>query len=136
MKRATRSTLRQSCAFYSTYALSAKRWHRVNYSAGTPHGGAALSVKVKVNEEMEEFHTEGEVFLQVSSHLSERFRLAFTAGCFKGQLFNDLGFIGNAHVAQQILEGTYNYPPDVDPALLDYCLRRHLACTWLRAKRW
>jgi len=93
-----------------------KRWKRVQHSTGKPHGGAALSVKVKIVDKVEVFDTEEGVFLHVSQHLSERFRLAFTAPCFSGSLFDDLGFIGNEEVVQQILEGTYVYGPDVDPA--------------------
>ena len=84
---------------------------------GKPHGGADLSVKVKIDNRVEEFHTEGEVFLQVSSHLSERFRLAVTVPCFSGSLFGDLGFIGDKGVVQQILEVTYVYGPDVEPVM-------------------
>ena len=70
------------------------------------------------------------MFLQVSTYLSERFHLAFPAPCFKGRLFDDLGFIGDEHVVQQILEGTYDYPPDVDPAtrlLFEEASRTYLA---------
>ena len=92
------------------------RWARIQYLTGKPHSGAALSVKVKIADKVDKFHTEGEVFIQVSSHLSKRFRLAFTAPCFSGKLFDDLGFIGDETVVQQILENTYVYPPDVNPA--------------------
>ena len=34
----------------------------------------------------------------------------------KGKLFDDIGFIGDTLSAQKILEGTYEYPPDTDPA--------------------
>ena len=47
-----------------------------------------------------------------ADHLSDRFQLAYSAPCYRGQLFNDLGFMGDTKCAQQILKGTYEYPPD------------------------
>ena len=52
----------------------------------------------------------------MSKNLSEHFRLAFTAKCYEGKLFDDIGFLGDTDCARQILEGTYTYPPDTDPA--------------------
>ena len=51
-----------------------------------------------------------------SKQLSERFRLVFTANCHQGQLFNDIGFLGDMESARMILEGTYKFPPDTDDA--------------------
>ncbi len=34
--------------------------------------------------------------------------------CYCGQLFDDLGFMGDTECAQQILEGIYDYPPDTN----------------------
>ncbi len=47
-------------------------------------------------------------------HLSERFCLAYSKPCYQGQLFDDLGFMGDTECSQQILEGTYEYPPDTN----------------------
>ena len=33
-----------------------------------------------------------------------------------GKLFDDIGFIGDTTCAQQILDSTYVFPPDTDPA--------------------
>jgi hypothetical protein len=49
-----------------------------------------------------------------SDHLSECFCFPFSAPCYQGQLFNDLGFMGDTECFKQILEGTYEYPPDTD----------------------
>ena len=49
-----------------------------------------------------------------SDHLCGRFRLAYSTPCYHGQLFDDLGFMGDTECLQQILEGTYEYPPDTD----------------------
>ena len=57
---------------------------------------------------------EQEVFDHTADHLSKRFRLAYSAPCYKGQLFDDLGFMGDTACSQQILDGTYKHPPDTD----------------------
>ena len=60
---------------------------------------------------------EDEVFGQVSKNLAERFRLLFTAPyCKPGELFDDIGFHGDSEAAQQILDGTYVFLPNTDPA--------------------
>ena len=67
-------------------------------------------------EGVEEFKTKEGVFFACSRNLSERFRLAFTASCYHGQLFDDIGFIGDTECAKQLLEGTYVFPPETDNA--------------------
>ncbi len=47
-------------------------------------------------------------------HLSKHFHLAYSAPCYQGQLFDDLGFMGDTECSQQILEGTYEYPPNTN----------------------
>jgi hypothetical protein len=47
-------------------------------------------------------------------HLSECFCLAYSAPCYQGQLFDNLGFMGDIEYSKQILEGTYEYPPYTD----------------------
>ncbi len=54
------------------------------------------------------------MFEHTSGHLSQWFHLAHSAPCYQGQLFDDLGFMGDTKCAQKILEGTYDYPPDTD----------------------
>jgi hypothetical protein len=49
-----------------------------------------------------------------SDHLSECFCLAYSAPCYQGQLFDNLGFMGDTECSKQILEGTYEYPPNTD----------------------
>jgi hypothetical protein len=47
-------------------------------------------------------------------HLSKRFRWTYSVPCYPGQLFDDLGFMGDTECSQQILGGTYEYPPDTN----------------------
>ena len=74
------------------------------------------SVRVENGDNTEEVETEDGIFSHVSKHLSERFRLAFTAKSYSGKFFDDVGFVGDTEAARNILEGTYDYPPDLDPA--------------------
>ena len=48
---------------------------------------------------VEEFKTKEGVFMACSKQLSERFRLAFTANCHQGQLFDDIVFLGDTESA-------------------------------------
>jgi hypothetical protein len=47
-------------------------------------------------------------------HLSECFCLAYSAPCYQGQLFDDLGFMGDTECSKQILKGMYEYPPNTN----------------------
>ena len=58
--------------------------------------------------------TKDAVVAHTSDHLSKRFRLASSALCYRGQLFDDLRFMGDTKCSQRILKGTYDYPPDTD----------------------
>ena len=44
------------------------------------------------------------------------FQSGLVASCHQGTFFEDVGHLADGPVAQQILEGTYEYPPDLDPA--------------------
>ena len=96
----------------------------MNRSVGKKKARAATSVRVlrqvatEEGEEagFEEFKTEDGVFLEVSKELSSSFRRDFSAPCYSGGLFDDIGFLGDTVAARQILEGTYEFPPDTDPA--------------------
>ena len=103
-----------------------KRWRHGNRTTKKPRGGQVLSVKVHVGELTETYDTEDGIFGAVSSHLSKRFRLAFTAPCMKGKLFNDISFIGDRTCAQQILDGTYVFSPDTDAATI-FCWKKRVS---------
>jgi hypothetical protein len=52
----------------------------------------------------------------VSKTLVERFQSALVADCHRGTFFEDVGHLADDPAAQRILEGTYDYPPDLNPA--------------------
>jgi hypothetical protein len=63
---------------------------------------------------VELYNTEESVFQQATAHLSLRFRLAYTAPCYSSQLLNDIGHLRDTQCTQEILNGTYTFPPDTD----------------------
>ncbi len=91
----------------------------MNRSTRKAQGGLTVAVKVPtadVEEGFHEYKTQEEVFQAVSATLVERFHSALIAPCHRGKFFEDVGHLANGPVARQILEGTYKYPQDLDPA--------------------
>jgi len=90
-----------------------KTWKRIKNSTSRSSGRQVTSVRVLTEAGESKYETEDEVYQHTSDHLEKRFRLATSAPCSSGQLFDDVGYLG-AEAAQQILEGTYVFPPDTD----------------------
>jgi hypothetical protein len=86
-----------------------KKWRRINHTTRPPIGGAPITLRVQAGTTVNTYSTEHEMFEHNSDHLYQRFRLAHSAPCYRGQLFDDLGFMGDTECAQMILEGKYNY---------------------------
>ncbi len=63
-----------------------------------------------------EYKMQDGVFQAVSATLVERFQSALVVPCHLGKFFEDIGHLADGPAAQQILEGTYVYPRDLDPA--------------------
>ena len=113
---------------------SVRRWGRIGQSTKKFRGQQVVSVRVpraasevdpsqaansdpaSDEPQYDEFDTEDGVFDAVSAGIASRYRLARSAPAYSGQLFNDLGFVGDTAAAAAILEGTYVFPPNLDPA--------------------
>ena len=92
-----------------------KKWWRINYTTRPPRGGNPLSLHVQSWPLVTTHNTEAAVVEHTTSnHLSESFRQAYSAPCYHGQLFDNLGSMGDTECLQHILEGTYGYPSDTD----------------------
>jgi hypothetical protein len=91
-----------------------KKLHRINYTTQPPQGGNPLTVHVQVVTVVNQYDTKQEVVDHTLDHLSECFHLAYSAPCYQGQLFDGLGFMGDTECSKQILEGTYEYPPNTN----------------------
>ena len=96
---------------------SRKRWRRINRSTHPSRGVLTVRVKVPTSDGgfIESTTAQG-VFDAVSTTLVTRFQSALVAPCHHGTFFDDVGHLADGPVARQILEGTYEYPPDLDPA--------------------
>ncbi len=53
---------------------------------------------------------EESVFHHAMEHLSICFHLAYSAPCYSNLLLNNIGHFGDTQCAQDILDGTYNFP--------------------------
>ena len=108
-----------------------KKWRRINHTTRPPRGGAPITLRVQAGTTVNTYSTEHEMFEHTSDHLSQRFRLAHSAPCYRGQLFDDLGFTGDTECAKMILEGTYDYPPDTDKWTRKILQEAHITFTQL-----
>ncbi len=94
-----------------------KRWHWIDQSTRQARGSLTVQVKIPTTDGgVDEFKTKEGVFNAVSATLVERFQSGLVANCHQGTFFEDVGHLADGPVAQQILEGTYEYPSDLDPA--------------------
>jgi hypothetical protein len=90
------------------------KWRQINHTTHPPRGGAPIMLWVQAGQTINTYSTEHKMFEHTSDHLSQWFRLAHSSPCYWGQLFDDLGFMGDTECTQKILEGTYDYSPDTD----------------------
>jgi hypothetical protein len=97
-----------------THKQERKKWRQINHTTCLPRRGAPIMLQVQAGQTINTYSMEHEMFEHTSDHLSQWFRLAHSAPCYQGQLFDDLGFMGDTKCAQKILEGMYDYPPDTD----------------------
>ena len=91
-----------------------KSWRKINYSTRPPRGTAPTAIQVETPLETTTYTTEEEIFDHSAHHLSTRFRHAYSAPIYNSELLHELGPLGDTNVANEILEGTYEYPPDTD----------------------
>jgi len=95
-----------------THEQQRKKWRQINHTTRPPRGGAPIKLRVQAGKNVNTYSMEHKMFEHTSDHLSQWFRLAHSALCYRGQLFNDLGFTGDTECTQKILEGMYKCPPD------------------------
>lgn len=104
---------------------SRKRWSGVRRSTKPRSGGAPTAIKIKTDEEDLLFDTQSGVEQQASRKLTDRFKLARGAPISSGQLFDDVGYLGDSTSTRAILEGTYEFPPEMDPHTRMICEEAH-----------
>ena len=58
----------------------------------------------------------------------KRFHLSEQASICQGQLRGGFGYLANTPATIQVLSGTYNYPPECDPATQELLQECELIC--------
>ncbi len=67
-----------------TWEQEQKKWRQINHTTRPPRGGNPLSIRVQSGPDIKTYDTEQEVIAHTADHLSERFRLAYSAPCYHG----------------------------------------------------
>jgi hypothetical protein len=91
-----------------------KKWRKKNYSTRPPCGAAPTCIQVETPTSTTTYRTKDEIFDHSAHHLSLRFRHTFSAPIYTSSLLQKLGPLGDTDCAQEILDGTFAYPPDTD----------------------
>jgi hypothetical protein len=65
-----------------------------------PQGDNPLTVLVQVSPVVNQYDTKQEVMDYTLDHLSEHFCLAYSAPCYQGELFENLGFMGDTECSK------------------------------------
>ncbi len=92
-----------------THEQERKKWCRINHTTRQPRGGAPIMLRVQAGTNVNTYSMEHEMFEHTSDHLFQRFRFTHSAPCYQGQLFDDLGFMGDTECTRMILEGVSIY---------------------------
>jgi hypothetical protein len=91
-----------------------KSWQKINYSTRPPRGVAPTTIQVETPSGITAYTTEEEIFDHSAEHLSLRFCHAYSAPIYNSSMLQDLGPLGDTDYALDILNDTYEYPPDTD----------------------
>jgi hypothetical protein len=94
-----------------------QRWQGLKRATKSRRGGAPTRIKVKGGQGDELYETQAEVEDHASRKLTDRFKLARDNPASTGKIFDDIGYLGDTTCSRAILEGTYEFPPDMDPHL-------------------
>jgi hypothetical protein len=97
--------------------VNRKQWRQINKSTCKAQGGLAVAVKIPMADGGHiKYKTKDGVFEAVSPIIQEWFQLTLVEQCHQGTFFEDVSHLAYGPAAQQILDRTYKYPPDLDQA--------------------
>ena len=90
----------------------------MSYSLGEPRGGACFRVQVKqADGTVQEYSGQGNLQGAIWRNIHEKcVHLAKSAPLCSGPLRGTFGYSAICQTSHEILEGTYEYPPDFDQA--------------------
>jgi hypothetical protein len=107
-------------------------WKRMSYSLDRPRGGACFRVQVEqADGTVQEYSGQDDLQWAIWRNIHEkRFHLAESAPLCSGQLRGIFGYNAICQTSHEILEGTYEYPPEFDQATKEILQE----CTAIRLK--
>jgi hypothetical protein len=93
-------------------------WKRMSYLLGKVRGGACFKVQVKqADGTVQEFSCQDNLQGAIWSNIHEKcFHLAKSAPLCSGSLRGTFGYNAICQTSHEILEGTYDFPPDFNQA--------------------
>lgn len=94
-----------------------RKWAAVAKATKPRRGGAPTRIQVQEEGGDQIYETRAKVEEHSARKLTSRFKLARHTSIEEGQLFDDIGYLGDTTSTRAILEGTYEFPPDMDPHL-------------------
>ena len=95
---------------------NAKMWYVINRSQKDPGGKSIHSVQKVVNGQVVDSTSKEETVQFIFGETEFRFQLATDAPINKTKLVKQLGYLADTEIAQQLIEGTYDIPDEVDDA--------------------
>ena len=100
-------------------------WQKINYTCGKVKGGSPTSVQVPrygSEDQVDEHTNQATVHEAIWANIHyKRLYLAEEAPICQGQLRSDFGYNAATQVAEDILEGRYEFPEDFDQATRELC---------------
>ena len=93
-----------------------KMWYFINRAMKDPHRPAPHYVQRMVDGVAVESTSQSETEAFIFGETEVRFHLAADAPISQTQLIHQLGYLADTQIAEQIIEGTYEAPDDVDDA--------------------
>jgi hypothetical protein len=91
-------------------------WQQIRYTTKEPSGQSVTRVETIENGTTVVHDDQDSCERALMSELSTRFSLANSAPICKGWLHDRLGYLADTATAQSILDGSFQPPPDLDPA--------------------
>eukprot|EP00956_Cyclotella_meneghiniana_P019224 scaffold32771_cov65-Cyclotella_meneghiniana.AAC.1 len=98
--------------------MGRKRQNNVNNVTKSARGRAIMAIQVDENGELVQYDTHEDIVRVINSRIGNRYRLGLRSPAAVGQISEDIGQFGNGPAVQQILDGTYVYPPGTNPELI------------------
>ena len=95
---------------------SKRMWHLIKRTVKNPHSPSVLKVQRIIGGDTREYHTQEDVEYAIQRECEIRFSLAHSAPIMSNLLGHKLRYLGDADLANSIINGSYNIPADLDPA--------------------